>query len=298
MKDVKSLFVGTGGVVSCEVAPTDTKTQCDFFENSYGLIGEEVSEKEETIEANKTLITYLNEKISELQRLVDTKTKENNQLEAEIQILKARADNETVLSSHEKHALAQWCFCDNYQIYWFCNLYFQCLPYDEIPNSFADKFKQLAKKLKELIEVDPYSGRQTLCRYPAIGDGVFPIRAYEVACRRLGWRVDVPVFAWRDRYSLDEINQAYLQLPEVKRGRERGAQLVDEYKRKHERSSKQKLEEREDVERIVGAVFTEMPHATEDDKNYAIAKRAHISIDQAKRWKRAYRSNHPKQPLS
>lgn len=298
MKNVKSyssLFAGTNGAVSTEVTPYDTTVRCDFFDDAYGLIDEEVSEKEETIEANKTLIAYLNEKLSKLQRLVKDKRKENNQREAEIQILKARADNETVLSLHEKHALAQWCFCEGYPYTQFIYLYFQCLPYSEIPKAFSDKCNQLTKKLKELTEVDPYSGRETLCRYPAISDGVFPIRAYEVACRRLGWRVDVPIFTWREMYSLDEINKAYLQLPEVKRGRERGAQLVDEYKRKHEHQRKPKttIDENEQIHQLCNGVFADMPRATATEHNEEIRHRSiaikskKVSYSTADRWRKS-----------
>lgn len=265
---------------------------CDFFDEAFGRNDEKVSEKEGTIEANRVLITHLNEKISELRRLVDTKTKENNQLEAEIQILKAKANNGNALTVHERHALAQWCFLDAYPIDWFCRLFFQTLPHEEVSAVFYGQFERLGKKLRGLVEVDPDSGIKTLFRYREGCEGHFTIKAYEVACKRLGLRVDVPVFTWRDRYSLDEINEAYLRLPEVNQGRERGAQLVDEYKRKHERPCKPTNDQDRELIDLCNGVLADMPTATITDQNEEIRHRSiairprKIAYSTADRWRK------------
>lgn len=292
---------GDGGiantaVLSQKTPPIEQVDRCDYFDDAFGRNDEKVRSKIAEIEANNRLMESLKKQIEELDERIDTAKRKNAQLQAEIQEMKADAGRKSALAVHEKHVFACWCFESRYSLTSFCKLYLRCLPCDELPQAFYGSFRRMMVSLNGYLAED--KNGMTLCGYRGDDLRAFPIDAYRVACRRLGKRVDFPVFTLRERYSLEAIERAYRELPEVALGREREDSRLKLEERKSARPKKRRLEEREDVELIVGSVFREMPHATEDEKNYEISKRAHISIDQAKRWKKAYRSNHPKQPLN
>lgn len=212
-----------------------------------------------------------------------------------------------------------------YSIDEFCELYFYRLDKGSRPTSDEEQaqFDEMMEEREEAREelktsllwaVSLFEGQYSMGFYDerfthrdpdepldmsqAERDVFFSWEAYRDQCRRLGMNLNVPIFTLRDRLTIDDVRRAYEELPEVQSAKQVGQNAVSVLKKKIERPIKQRLEERDDVENIVGSVFREMPHATEDDKNYEISKRAHISIDQAKRWKKAYRSNHPRKPLN
>lgn len=189
---------------------------CSGFFSSYDQNGVEVSEKLAQVEACDLLDSKLQKEIERLNQQREANQKAKNQLLAEIQLLEKKDQNG--MGIHEKHALAQWCFLSHYSIEQFCKLYFGAVPDGELSFVFSRKCRELVGLMRKQVETSG-TGKRTLCLYPENNQGYFPIEAYRVLCQRIGLRVNLPVFSWREKRDLESINAEYYERVS-KRGRE------------------------------------------------------------------------------